>query len=247
MAKEQQNPTKHNGFVRGAFLATLFLLFCWQVVQATWFFNLEFVEVRGNETLSTQQVEEVAGLWKGAQLLKLDLREMEKRLVADPRVVSAQISRILPNKVRIVIEENIGMAVLPYYDGFVEIDPSGRVVSIVSNFSRVNLPIVSGVHIDSVVLGQKLSGVGFESARTVMSLLPSSTRTVISELNVSIQGEVTLTTTGGIHIKIGTTHNAAPRLALLPAVLYAYEVRGFSSSTIAYIDMTGDIPVYKGR
>ncbi|MDP3487166.1 MAG: cell division protein FtsQ/DivIB, partial [Bacillota bacterium] len=182
-----------------------------------------------------------------AQLLKLDLREIEKRLVTDPRVVSARVSRVLPNKVRIVMEENIGMAVLPYCDGFVEIDLIGRVVSIVSNFSRVNLPIVTGVYIDNVALGQKLSGADFESARTVMSLLPSSTRTVISEINVSPQGELALTTTSGVHIKFGMIHNAATRLALLPAVLYAYEVRGFNRSTIVYIDMTGDIPVYKGR
>ena len=246
MAKEKR-PTKHKSLVRGAFLATLFLLFCWQVVQASWFFNLEFVEVRGNETLSSRQVEEVAGLWKGAQVLKLDLREIEKRLVTDPRVVSARVSRVLPNKIRIVIEENIGMAVLPYWDGFVEIDHSGRVVSIVSNFSRVNLPIVTGVHIDSVELGRKLSGIDFEAARTIASLLPSSTRTVISEINISSQGEIALTTTGGVHIKFGMIHNASARLALLPAVLYAYEVRGFNHSTIAYIDMTGDIPVYKGR
>ena len=246
MAKEQNKPTKHRSFVRGAFLAALFLLFCWQVVQASWFFNLEFVEVRGNETLSARQVEEVAGLWKGAQLLKLDLREIEKRLVTDPRVVSAQVSRVLPNKIRIVIEENIGIAVLPYCDGFVEIDLSGRVVSVVSNFSRVNLPIVTGVQIDGVVLGEKLSGVDFEDARTMMGLLPASTRMVISEINISPQG-ITLTTTDGVHIKFGTTHNAAARLALLPSVLYAYEVRGFDLSTIAYIDMTGDIPVYKGR
>lgn len=247
MANEQSKPTKHKSFVRGAFLAALFLLFCWQVVQASWFFNLEFVEIEGNETISARQVEEVAGLFRGAQLLKLDLREMETRLISDPRIVSARVSRVMPNKVRVVMEENIGMAVLPYCDGFVEIDRGGRVVSIVSNFSRVNLPIVTGVQIDTVVLGGKLTGIDFESARTVTSLLPASTRPVISEVNVSSQGEIALTTTSGVHIKFGTIHNAAKRLALLPAVLYAYEVRGFSGITVAYIDMTGDIPVYKGR
>jgi len=238
---------KSSHWVRGAFLAILLLLFCWQVVQASWFFNLEYVEVRGNETLAARQLEEIAGVWRGAQLLKLDLREIETRLIADPRIVSAEVTRRLPNKLRITVEENIGLAVLPYYDGFIEIDGTGRVVSIVSNFCRVNLPIITGVTVSDAQIGTILSSPEFDSARLVVSQLPSSIRPVISEINVVGQGSVNITTTSGVHIKFGSTHNAAARLALLPAVLYAYEVREFSRATIDLIDMTGDIPVYKGR
>lgn len=247
MERVARKGNKVSYVVRCAFLAALFLLFCWQVVQASWFFNLEYVEVSGNETLSSRQVEEIAGIWKGAQLLKLDTRELEKRLLEDPRVVSASVSRALPNKLRIVIEENIGLAVLPYYDGFVEVDLVGRVVSVVNNFSRVNLPIITGVPLQTVQIGVRVTGPEFEAGHAVAKLIPPSVRATISEINVTAQGEVNITTTSGIHIKFGRIHNASQRLALLPAVLYAYEVRGFSRSSVECIDMSGEIPVYKGR
>lgn len=246
MAKEPMTGSGRH-FIRGAFLAILLLLFCWQVVQASWFFNLEYVHVTGNETLSSRQVEEIAGVWKGTQLLKIDLNEVEKRLVTDPRIVSAHASRAFPNKLVLSIEENIGLAVLPYCDGFVEIDRGGKIVSIVSNFSQINLPIITGVTLINAVLGDKPSGLLFGAALDTMGSIPTCTRPIISEINISPQAEVAITTTDGIHIKFGTTNNASSRLALLPAVLYAYEVRGFDHSTVAYIDMTGEIPVYKGR
>lgn len=233
--------------LKGVFLAALLLLFCWQVVQASWFFNLEIVEVFGAETLSTRQIEELAGVWRGAQLLKLDLKEIERRIIADPRITGAVVTRHLPNKLRIQVDENIGLAVIPYCDGFVEIDRSGTVVSIVKNFSRVNLPIITGVPLRTVMLGDKLSGLEAEAARVVAAAIPGSIRPAISEINVSETGDVNITTVTGVRIKFGKSHNAAPRLALLPAVLYAYEVRGLSRVTVDHIDMTGDIPVYKGR
>lgn len=233
--------------VKGVFLAALLLLFCWQVVQASWFFNLEIVEIIGAETLSARQVEELAGVWRGAQLLKLDLKEITRRIVADPRITGAVVTRHLPNKLRIKVDENIGLAVIPYCDGFVEIDRSGIVVSIVKNFSRVNLPIITGVPLRTATLGEKLTGLEAEAARVVAAALPSSIRPNISEINVSSAGDVDITTFAGVRIKFGKSHNAEPRLALLPAVLYAYEVRGLSRVAVEYIDMTGDIPVYKGR
>jgi len=229
------------------FAAALLLLFCWQVVQASWFFRLETIEVLGAETLSARQIEELGGVWEGVALLRLDLGEIERRLLADPRITSAVVSRHVPTKLRIRIEESVGVAVLPYHVGFVEIDRTGSVVSIVHNFSRVNLPIITGVPLNDIVLGKRLSGAMFEAARAAMVAIPSNVRSRISELHVTQDEELTLTTTDGVRIKIGSPQGAPARLALLSAVLYAYRVRGLSPATVAYIDMTGDVPVYKGR
>ncbi|MBT9176499.1 MAG: Cell division protein DivIB [Firmicutes bacterium] len=228
-------------------LLSLVFLFCWQIVYSAVFFSAETIEVLGAETVPARQIEELAGVWKGAPLLRLDLGEIERRLLADPRILSAEVTRVLPAKLRIRIEESIGLAVLPYHIGFIEIDRNGTVVSIVANFSLVNLPIITGISLSNVVLGDKLAGELFEGARAAMAAIPSNVRARISELHVTLAGEMSLTTTEGLRVKIGSPAGAPARLALLSAVLYAYEVRGLSPATVAYIDMTGEIPVYKGR
>lgn len=233
--------------VRGAFLIFLVLLFCWQMVQAPWFFNLEQVEVRGTETLSAQHVEELAGVWRGANLLRLNLREVAERLTAHPQIAQASVRRIWPNKLEISVEENIGLAVIPYHDGFVEIDGLGKVISIVHDFSRINLPIITGVPLTHAVLGDTVNHPLFAPAHQVVLNLPSSVRSSISEINVASNGFVNITTTDGILIRLGNNAQTLSRLALLPAVLYAYKDRGLSRETTAYIDMTGEVPVYKGR
>lgn len=232
---------------KALFLLLLLLLFAWQTVNSAVIFSTESIEVLGAETVSARQIEELAGVWQGAPLLRLDLGEIERRLLADPRIVSARVTRILPRTLRIRIEESLGLAVLPYHVGFVEIDRNGTVVSIVTNFSLVNLPIITGFELSQVALGDKLTGELFEGARAAMAAIPSDVRPRISELHVTPEGEMVLTVTDGLRIKIGNHKGAPARLALLSAVLYAYEVRGLSTATVAYIDMTGEIPVYKGR
>jgi cell division protein FtsQ len=236
----------HKHLQKALFLLLLLLLFCWQIVNSALIFRTERIEVLGAETVPARQIEELAGVWRGAPLLRLDLSEVERRLLADPRILNARVSRVLPATLRIRVEESIGLAVLPYHVGFVEIDRNGTVVSIVTNFSLVNLPIITGIELSQVVLGDKLTGELFEGARAAMAAIPSNVRPRISELHVTPTGEMVLTATEGLRIKIGSRAGAPARLALLSAVLYAYEVRGLSPETVAYIDMTGEIPVYKG-
>jgi len=233
--------------VRRTFLIILVLLFCWQVVQAPWFFNLEQVEVSGMETLTARHVEELAGVWRGVNLFSLNLREVAERLAAHPQIAAASVRRIWPNKLEISVEENIGLAVIPYHDGFVEIDGLGRVISIVHDFSRVNLPIITGVPLTQAVLGDIISHPQFLPAHQVALNLPDSIRPSISEINVVAPGFVNITTTTGILVRLGSNPQTQSRLALLPAVLYAYKARGLSRETTAYIDMTVEVPVYKGR
>jgi len=233
--------------VRGAFLIFLVLLFCWQMVQAPWFFSLEQVEVKGVETLTARHVEELAGVWRGANLLRLDLSEVVERLLAHPQIAAASVRRIWPNKLEISVEENIGLAVIPYHDGFVEIDGLGRVISIVHDFSRVNLPIITGVPLTQAYLGDTIIHPLFAVAHQVVLNLPGSVRPSISEIHVTANGFVNMTTTAGVLIRLGSNAHTQSRLALLPAVLYAYKERGLSRETTAYIDMTGEVPVYKGR
>ena len=237
----------HRHRQKALILLLLLLLFCWQIANSAVVFSTQSIEVLGAETISARQVEEMAGVWQGAPLLRLDLGEMERRLLADPRILSAAVTRILPTTLRIRIEESVGLAVLPYHVGFVEIDRNGTIVSIVTNFSLVNLPIITGLELSNVVLGDKLTGELFEGARAAMAAIPSDMRPRISELHVTPEGEMVLTLTDGLKVKIGTHKGAPARLALLSAVLYAYEVRGLSAVSVAYIDMTGEIPVYKGR
>jgi len=227
-------------------VSLLFLVY-WLIVGSTVVFTIETIEVLGAETLSAQQVSEVAGVWKGAPLLGLKLKEIEGRLLADPRILRAEATRVLPTKLRLRIEESIGLAVLPYHVGFIEIDRSGRIVSIVPNFSLVNLPIITGLSVSNVVLGSTLTGEVFEGARDAMAAIPSSVRARTSELHITPAGEMWLTTTDNIRVRIGAPHGAPARLALLSAVLYAYDNKGLSPATVAYIDMTGEVPVYKGR
>lgn len=228
-------------------LVCLSCLLLWRVIEASGYFALKRIDVIGHETLTPRQVEDIAGLYKGILLLGLNLGVAEQRLLSDQRIVSATIIRILPDRLKVVIEEDIGVGVFTYHDRFVEFDRHLRVVSLVADFSKVNLPIVTGVSMTQVKLGDTLTHSGIASARDVITMIPPVLRGLISEVNVADLRRMYLYTNEGVKIDIGELAGMAQRLALLPAALYAYELREFSPDTVPIIDLSGSIAVFRGK
>jgi len=233
--------------MRYAWVAVVVAFFCYLIVQAPGFFTLDEVIVNGIETLSSQQVEEIAGVFMGEHLLRLNPKKTAERLLASPQIASAIVRRVWPNQLEITVIECIGFAVIPFQDVFLEVDRWGVVVSVVQDFSRVNLPIITGVPVVETSLGKRIVGKQMENALLVAVNLPDKLRSSISEIHMEVSGEVSLVTTGGIIIRLGNANSLRGRLALIPTVLYAYEEKGMSRDTVAYIDMTGEVPVYRGK
>ncbi len=71
------------------------------------FFSLQEVEVVGNTRLAYNEVLSMGNIAIGENTLSMNIREIESRLASNPWIRSVQISRILPDRVKIVVDERV--------------------------------------------------------------------------------------------------------------------------------------------
>lgn len=206
--------------VRLAFLLLLLLLFCWQLVQAPWFLAVREVEVRNISTLSPWEVEQIAGIYRGTSLLKIDARQMQARLEADERILHAEVKRRLPQTLVITIQENVGVAAIPYFSSWVEVNQEGRVLSVTNHFSALNLPIVTGLKMSVLKVGDTLSDqAGWKVASDCLSQLPTTLLGQISEINVGNVSSIVFYSRDPLRILIGDTKNLPQKFRALAGML----------------------------
>lgn len=137
-------------------------------VQSSQFFAQD-IGVSGNQRLSQQQVMEIAGIDLQTNILSLNLTTTRKRLLADPWIADATVSRKIPSKITISIREERPLAVLEMDDSqefLLNID--GRVFKRANEIDGAKLPRVQGLNLGDLPVSGKPNT---EAFRSVMQLL----------------------------------------------------------------------------
>ena len=228
-----------------AFLALLLLLFCWQVVQAPWFFAVRNIEVLDVTTLSPWEVERIAGISRGMSLLKIDLGQIKSRLEADKRVLSAKVHRRFPGTLVIQISENTGVVAVPYFSNWLEVDLEGRVLAVTTQFATLNLPVVTGLQQSIVTVGERLTDqLGWAAAADCISKLQPALLSEISEINVSNPNNLILYSRDPLRIVVGDRDKLEEKFAALASMLDKIRVEKKSSFKLGQLDVSSGKAVF---
>lgn len=181
------------------------------------FFAVQQIEVRGTSLLTPQEVIRLSGLSARDNVLLVDTQRVRRRILEDPRLGEVRVRRMPPGKMIIEVEERVPVALLPYADGFLFVDPEGRLIA-ADRRSRPGLPIITGVPLDRV--GMHLPPPdGLLIAARVAHYLPPHLREQIAEIHVSPNQEVTLFTLSGIPVLYGEPTDLEQKGAILASLL----------------------------
>jgi cell division protein FtsQ len=132
-------------------------------------FQVRRIEVTGIQRLTREQVLAIAGVGPQVNILAVNLTTTRKRLLADPWVAEATVSRDIPSGLHIHIREEVPLALLEMGpgEGFL-INQAGAVFKREDGLDGDDLPRVQGLdHADLPVAGESSS----EAFRAVMTLL----------------------------------------------------------------------------
>ena len=138
------------------------------------------IAVLGNQRLSQEQVLTVAGVDAQTNILSLNLSTTRKRLLAEPWIADAVVSRQIPAGVHIVIREEQPLAYLKMDDGGgYLINEAGEVFKRAANPDDRTLPTIQGLNpADLPVSGRpdseafRVVGVGFSKEDIARQNLP---------------------------------------------------------------------------
>ncbi|MEN9354696.1 MAG: hypothetical protein RL318_2021 [Fibrobacterota bacterium] len=123
-----------------------------QALQKGWI-ALQTVRCVGMSLMTTKEICRKAGLWAGTPLTALSTKEIEARLLADPRVVSVEVRRVWPHSLKVTLVEEVPQVRDLRGRGY---GASGRNLGIVS--STPALPVLEGNPVAGAELAKLMTG-----------------------------------------------------------------------------------------
>ncbi len=173
-------------------------------------FTITKIAVQGNNKLTAGEIVQVSGIVTGMNIFKADLQTAFARVKVLPMIKEVKINRDFPDTIVIEIVERKPVALVAVDGHFVELDAEGyylRTGSVAAN----GLPVVTGVQVQAVGPGKKVTGKRLDIALQVVQELNDELLNNLSEVHVDNVGLVTLYTLDGIECRLGTPENVGTK------------------------------------
>ena len=185
----------------------------WFLVYRSPAFDVDRVNVRGNDRAPTDQLRRAAAVPRGAPLASVDLPAVRRRVEAQPWVAQASVDRRWPGTIQVRVIERTPVAVVGAGRAAMLVDRTGRVLGPAS--AKAALPAVAGPTDKAGTRlppsSQRLTG--------VLGDLPPELRRQVVEARSNPTG-LTFTLTDGVKVRWGdraATGDKARSLLLLLA------------------------------
>jgi len=166
-------------------------------------FPVRRVVVEGNHQLSTAQVLALANVPKDATLLRFPGGAVRQRLLTNPWIASARVSRVLPDGMRLHIEERLPSAKLDVKSSFWLVDSSGLVLGRVPVTGFASLPVVRDVEGLKPKAGEPTRSSELKNALDVLAGISTQLRSTVRVVSAPSIDKTALYTADGIEIFFG--------------------------------------------
>jgi len=171
------------------------------------------IEVEGNTLLSSEQVEDAAGVELGSALAGLDVDEVAERVAALAPVASVEVERRWPRGLSIVVTERRAVAVVREGGTLSGMDGDGVLFRSFDEAVR-RLPLVDAEQLDPAGRDDALA----EVATAVAALEPAVARRV-DHVEVASRDSIVLVLTGGDRVMWGSAEQSSLKGRVLTVLL----------------------------
>ncbi|MCR4420027.1 MAG: FtsQ-type POTRA domain-containing protein [Clostridia bacterium] len=219
-------------------LAAVLALASWLFARSS-FWELEAIKVRGNVTVSGEEIIRLSGLLPGENLLRLNKQAVKENLLRHPRIREVELRRDLPDTVLVEVRERVALVLIPAAGAFWEVDQEGRVLGARKAWSPADPLLLTGVTVprEQLVPGRILALPELGPLLAVAQALPPGIREEVQELHLANPGGICLYTREGVRVILGDAGEVEQKLALFWAIYREEQVRG-SAARLAYIDVS---------
>lgn len=131
-------------------ILTIVVISIWQLniyITTSPYFALAEVELIGNKHLNQKKIMEIGDIFIGENIFKINIDNLEKRLLKNPWIKEVELTRRLPRYLKIKIVEKNPVAIV--FDNlwyFVEND--GSIIKDISPDEYQSLPFITGIKIN---------------------------------------------------------------------------------------------------
>lgn len=190
----------------------------WAVYNSS-LFSVRRVEVSGNTQLLQSQVVKQSGIQLGGNIFKVDLTAAKKRLVANPWLEAATLSRQLPAIIRIRVRERAAAVALSRPRATYVLDKTGFVLSKEGALADTGLPAVRDLDAGEIKVGTRLKSPLLADALRVLASFSPSLRAKIDTISAPAADKLVFITKEGLEIDYGRAEEMETKNALIARFL----------------------------
>lgn len=206
------------------------------------FFNVVAVDVEGVEQTTVREVESAVGFTgSGINIFTLDPELGRRRIERLPWIKSAVVTRVLPDRLRVVVEERRAHGVV-VRDGLWLVDADGNVFAPVDRDPRIDAPIISLPRVSRTVPQTDRERERIRESIRIAALYRSHGLHAwdrLAEVEIDpMSGFTLITEKRGLRILLGEGRMEA-RMKRLEDVFQALERKEISDATVVRLDGDG--------
>ena len=216
--KERRNRLRMSNILLGVIVFATFFSGLFYGLKSS-YFELEEIVFEGNIVFTAEELEIIFPYPLGTNIWKIDLSLLEEKYLSLPRLKKVQASRIMPDRIAIIIKEREKVALLPYQGYLYEIALDGTLMGSRLNLSSINYPLITGMSGFLYRPGENIitSSVG-ELLLSFLAVLREADEIELSEINVSNPSNLVVVTPDGRKAWLGR-RDFAEKLRLLPEIM----------------------------
>lgn len=134
-------------------------------------FSIAEITVQNNQLISSDTVISLSGIQKGENLFRFSKKEARKGVKENPYIEDVIITRVIPNKVRIEIEERTPSFQLEFANSYVYMNNQGYLLEI--STEKGNYPIIIGylTKEEDIVAGNRICTEDLERLEDVLKIV----------------------------------------------------------------------------
>ena len=135
-------------------------------------FNIQEIEVSGNVLVNADTIISLSQLSKDQNIFKFINQQVEEKIKEEPYIQSVSIKRVLPNKVKIEVEERQRNFNIEFMNKYAYINNQGYILEIADN-KLDDLTTIQGIETkeDEIKPGNRLEVTDLEKLETVIQIV----------------------------------------------------------------------------
>jgi cell division protein FtsQ len=226
--------------VSGIGIVAVLLIMAFLYLISHPYFAVREITVRGCKELTEQEILSLAAVKTRQNIFAISLREMQKRVMANPWIKDAYVGRELPNRLIIDLRERTAVSLVKKDNSFYLMDINGVTFKKLEMNDELDLPILTGYQETDqdaqVLMGRTLDLLRYLSTATDFPNIKN-----VSEINGNGRFGLSVFTNTGLCLHLGFD-NYENKFKRLPPVMVDLEHR-YQKTEHLYIDLSDPVKI----
>lgn len=211
--KQRRHRARGGNYILYYLLAAAVIIIVFIILANTMLFNCSRIDVEGSVRYTPEQITEVSGLKLGDNLLHIDEKAAEERIVGSLAYIDiADVSRSFPTGIKITVTEAEKWFCVSQEGKTVCVSRGGKIIE---EGKTAGLPVVKGFEAESTEVGGMLKSVADNKndlPEQILNAVEKAGLDSIDEIDLTDRFSITIECDGRITLEIGTVSDIETKL-----------------------------------